>query len=909
MRMKVSDMKSTFCIVSLVTLALMPAQADESTRVFPHPDRIRFDSQCFTIDGKDVFLYSGEFHYFRCPKPLWRERFQTIKNAGFNCVDTYVPWNLHEREMPSGLDDFSKVDLTDLEDWMNMAEEFGFNTIIRPGPYICAEWDAGGFPQWLLTKKPDDYTGRLWLRSDEPTFLAWSRHWIEAVCPVVVPHQITNKQPGELGVIMFQVENEYDYMGNAGNVFSDQVKINHLKTLAEASRAGGIDVPLVTCWTKQVRGSSDPVVSQIFDTCNFYTRWDVEGWLDKHLPKLHREQPDAPLMVMEMQGGWFSGVGGKLSEEQEGVDAKQINNLTLYAFQHGLTALNYYMLFGGTNLENMGGRDMTSSYDYNAPIREWGGVGDRYQCVRAIGLMLQEHGENLARTEAEPCDVETSQDDVQVAIRRAKDGSRYLFVRTPQHTESREGSAKVKVGDTVIPFDYELGPFGSKILYLPTGVTDPDRGEWLPKPAPPIERPADLPPAVEITSAQRRSDPGPSKWTRVPQGASLQEMGVYDSDFVYYRTQNGGDDEYPILQIEFNRHDDVVAQLGKKVVQNDSKSDGSALFDVDGSDAALLLYEDCGHAHFARDFEFLNGITSASFLCRNLPEGQSIEGWEILGIDSMEDRIEGQPGYEIVRTKERPEVQPDFEGGDWKPVAVDKLDTTQVGTDMTAVFRTTLKLSQQDFRKGNLELRFGRIDYRGWVFVNGELVGEANDWSKAHVFDVTTKMHVGRNVIAVVVWNEGGGGGLGQPSLVRGARIPADLAYGRPAGIEQQWWKADLDEKEWETIRIDGEIASDEAALTWYRMAFSVQAPKKGVWVPWHLKLNAKGNGFIYLNGHFIGRYWQAGPQYRFFLPECWINFGGDAVNHLAICLRPLDKDVSIQSAVVEPYRDYAEKR
>src|SRR5271169_5044537 len=113
-------------LVALLLGALTLAGAEPSPRPFLHPDRIKYDGHCLTIDGKDMFVYSGAFHYFRCPKPLWHDRFQKIKDAGFNTVETYVAWDWHERQMPSGLNDFSKVDLTDLDDWLKMAEDFGF---------------------------------------------------------------------------------------------------------------------------------------------------------------------------------------------------------------------------------------------------------------------------------------------------------------------------------------------------------------------------------------------------------------------------------------------------------------------------------------------------------------------------------------------------------------------------------------------------------------------------------------------------------------------------------------------------------------------------------------------------------------------------------------------------------------
>src|SRR5437762_3320659 len=87
------------------------------------PDRIRYDRQCLTIDGKDTFVFSGGFHYFRCPKPLWHARFEKMKQAGLNTVETYVPWNYHEPLPPANPNDFSKLDLSELDDCLKMAED------------------------------------------------------------------------------------------------------------------------------------------------------------------------------------------------------------------------------------------------------------------------------------------------------------------------------------------------------------------------------------------------------------------------------------------------------------------------------------------------------------------------------------------------------------------------------------------------------------------------------------------------------------------------------------------------------------------------------------------------------------------------------------------------------------------
>src|ERR1700677_4639879 len=143
---------------------------------------------------------------------------------------------------------------------MRMAhDEFGLFTIIRPGPYICAEWDGGGFPRWLLTKVPAGS-----LRTDDPTFLAWSRHWMKAVCPVIAAAQVTRRPPGHGGVIFVQLENEYDIYSE----IPESQRAPQLRALYEAAIAGGIDVPLFTCLTQQCRSSSDPELGQVFDAVN-----------------------------------------------------------------------------------------------------------------------------------------------------------------------------------------------------------------------------------------------------------------------------------------------------------------------------------------------------------------------------------------------------------------------------------------------------------------------------------------------------------------------------------------------------------------------------------------------------------------------------------------------------------------
>jgi hypothetical protein len=873
-------------------------QADaQSARPFIHPDRIRYDGECLTIDGKDVFIYSGAFHFFRCPKELWHDRFQKIKDAGFNTVETYVPWNWCERQMPAGLDDFSKADLKDFDDWLTMAEQFGFYIIVRPGPYICAEWDTGGFPQWLLTKAPKTPPpGEGWLRSDDPAFLAWSKHWYDAVCPVIAKHQITRKAPGQPGVILVQVENEYDFPN-----FSEDVKINQVKALAGFARADGIDVPLITCWTHPIRGKTDPVLRQIFDCCNFYPRWDVDGILPA-IQELRREQPDAPLATTELQGGWFSNVGGTLSENQDGVTASQINNLTLFVIQNGETILNYYMLFGGTNPDDRAARWVTTCYDYNAPIREWGGVGDRYQVVRAIGFMLQKHGVSLARSQAVTNSVTASQKDVTVVERRALDGGRYFFIRTSQHQEPRQGTATIKesAGDSSeVVINYQLEPFGSKILYLPSGVNDVGQGQWLPEAAPAIERPAasDLPAGITIASAKMRTDPGPKHWTKLKAGETLARAGVYDSHFIFYSGKVSCATATN-FEVKYPDGDSVLVAINGKPAECISHSGSCSIFALPaGRNAIELFYENHGFDNGGKAMAQQGGIIEAGTTRDAFAEGTAVSGWRMQVVSG---------------TTNRPEIESDFDDGSWGKVAVDNEDANQLSPNQDAVFRAVVNLTPAELSGEKMVLSFKRIDDLGWVYVNGVQAGTTTDWSQAYSFDVTKELHPGRNIIAVVVQNIGGGGGIGKPELNAalensGGQAVALRLFGRPAGDEKEWWAPDLNDKHWESVPINETARQDNSALTWYRMNFSLPSQQTGVWVPWRLRLMAHGNGFLYLNGHPLGRYWDVGPQHDFFLPECWLHFG--STNNLTLDLRPTEHGVGIQSAEVKPYDGFAEKR
>lgn len=745
--------------ILIIFFFLFSALAKAQNNGFPYPERIKFDNHCLQIEGEDTFIYSGAFHYFRTPKELWADRFRKIKEAGFNAVETYIPWNWHEKEMPSSPEDFSKLDLTDLTDWLNMAESFGFYIIVRPGPYICSEWDGGGFPQWLMQKRPKSINREAWLQSDDPEFLKWNQHWYEAVCKAVYPYQITKKQKGEPGIIMFQIENEYERV----NWFPKDMKRKYLEDLTIFTRQNGIEVPIFTCWTTESRNVKDGPLKGVFDFVNVYPKWSISKRFGGLVDQQIKDQPNDPLMSAELQGGWYSEVGGQLSKDMDGVAPVQTQNIALYAIQRGFSLINFYMLVGGTNFDDWASRETTTTYDFAATIQENGGVGDKYRRLKGIGNMLKEHGTKIVRSEQIDIDLINTDSLVDITLRKAKDGSCFFFVRTEARDRSHFGNVIVREKDgTAYSFDYELEPFGSKVFYIPAGNKDVKGGVWYPQLTAPLVRPVNLPDTVKFNSIQYKADQLPSKWVKLKSGEVLDKYKIYDRHYIYYKL--------------------------------------------------------------------------------NIPEGKVLT----LGII----------GDKLVNNSKADEVLVQANGAILNPISKD---------EKTVSFKIPEHASYVNllFENRGLHHHTKRIVEDNWF--NGI------KWAKVDDKEIQVEF--------ASVEKERG------------------LSYSQ----------LPLVSKEWENSKIG--ISHTNELMTWHRVEFDLPEKQDGVWTPWQLIIKAKGNGFIYLNGKCVGRYWNEGPQTVYFLPECWLNFGKAKKNVITISLRPIDGEVKIDALSVVPDKFSAEYR
>jgi Glycosyl hydrolases family 35/Beta-galactosidase jelly roll domain len=861
--------------------------------------RITYDKQCFTINGKDLIIYSGAFHYFRCPKPLWPERFAAIKAAGMNTVETYVAWNWHEQQPPTDVDDYSKLDMTDLSDWLKMAiDDYGLNVIIRPGPYICAEWDGGGYPQWLTTKKPANFQG-MWYRGDDATYLAWCKHWFTAVAKVAAPWQITHQPEGKPGIILWQIENEYNYDRHPATV-----KLHQLQALAHDSRDLGIDVPLLTCVTSDPLFRSDPfLMANVWDTRNEYPKFNMTGFVGE-LDHEEVYQPDKPRGITELQGGWFAQVGGKLSDQQ-GFNDAHILHITLLAWADGITSTNYYMMFGGTNSGDWAAHGITTTYDYDAPVRESGGVDARYLKVSAMGHFLADHGAELARTTPQKITT-NAPTDVRAIMRQAADGSRYLFLFNNSQAEEKHGT--LTVNDN-LQVQYDLGKFDAKILYLPAGVTDASAGQWLPKPVDPPQRPTSVPATIVIDKFSRQSDPGPQQWQPMVADGGVEGVGIYDRRYVYYHATvpAAADDKPRALLIKPDLSDSLIAEVdGKRLSTIQSNVDTTA-FDLSPLGTAggtiTLLYENPGRPNGGEGMEAPCGPLELKIVNRSsiVP---ALHNWLM----------------KIVSDDGTADVAANVDDSSWQKIdASTRLGSVTNGQKI--VFRNHIARSEDDLKSENTVVSINRLAGPAIVFVNGKQVGLSDVPNISLKIDASAQLQQGDNVVALIMSTPPRRGeparGVEMVSATpqstdTGGSVIAWNMSGQPAGVAGQWWLSQFDDSGWESAAPSHEKESTppgQVGLTWYRMKFDLPAADPHVWIPWNLNLDASGNGFIYLNGHFLGRWWQIGPQRSYYLPECWLNFGPGQSNVVTMCLRPTDTAAKLNSAEVSPQQNLSEIR
>ena len=311
----------------------------------------------FLLDGEPLRILSGAMHYFRVHPDHWADRITKARQLGLNTIETYVAWNAHA---PTE-DAFDLTGPLDLGRFLDLVAAEGMYAIVRPGPYICAEWTNGGLPGWLL-RRPG-----VGIRRDEPAFMAAVAGYLRHLAPVIVPRQIDRGGP----VILVQIENEYGAYGD------DKA---YLQRLVDLTRDIGVTVPLTTVDQPTDEMLAAGSLPRLHRTGSF------GSLATQRLQTLRRHQPTGPLMCSEFWDGWFDDWGTPHHVTEVASAAEELRAILAAG-----ASVNVYMFHGGTNFGLTNGANdkgtyqpVTTSYDYDAPLDEAGNPTAKYWALREV---------------------------------------------------------------------------------------------------------------------------------------------------------------------------------------------------------------------------------------------------------------------------------------------------------------------------------------------------------------------------------------------------------------------------------------------------------------------------------------------------------------------------------------------
>lgn len=840
--------------------------------------RIAYDALSMLIDGKRTVIRGGAFHYFRLPAPeLWKERLIMIKRAGYNAVDLYFNWAFHSPA--KGIYDFGGV--RDVDRLLDLCEDVGLYVIARPGPFINSEVDGGGHPAWLLREDVHLRCLENGGYVDSPAYRQYAGEWYEQIVPRIVRHS---------NVILFQIENEY---GNA------DTGSGYMLFLRDLARRLGVTVPLIHndlwkqgCWRDivDIYGVDDYPVS------SFKHDWRGDAstlaGLDSLAEVKHRYCPRSPLAIFELQGGWFDPWDGRgYDDVRRRLGPENMNLATWSAVAQGTTVYSHYMFIGGTNWDHVGAPPVHTSYDFAAPVTEWGGVSARYDAAKAIAMPIAAF-EDIVAQSVPTADVQASVPDLLYQARSAG-GAHLAFLRNFS-ADTRETTLTAG-GATHGPFT--VGPWDMRLALLNAPFAA-----------------ARVTSTSNVLTAMHRENQhllvlvgaGVTRWTlpascRVLRDeASSRVDGTtvttsYDGDGWKDVVFSSGGHRYRALYVP--APGDVWRAGDFLIVGASYVGDGQ----TKGGVTDLPRYQ--MRVQTAGPKETTIRIYSLGFVGR----AEVNDEMEF----ATEDSLGGYLRFDLPRPPEvtLPALGPWRVQQALEPTAAERATSWRL-----LATGETLEMDRLGIEKG---FACYRAVYRGpmasiglairhnaAVYLNGRFVARLDNYQSESNDSAPESEHVepvqvalppalqkeGENSLVVLVESLGHNKGfLGNERLPRGilaVQADRDLAWNVrttfPCAADAP--RPDFDDSGWPAVEDLGAAAPGD--LLWARTRFSLDLPEH-CFAPLGLRLDGVADkAHIYLNGVLIGRDWSVSAHRCFYLPEGVLNTHGENVLALLVWRR-----------------------
>ena len=895
---------------------------------------IAYDAHSFIIRGKREFLIGGEFHYFRTPNELWEDRLIKMKRSGANLVTTYIPWNWHEPV--EGQQRWTGD--ADLVRFVELCTKHGLFLVVKPGPYCCAEWDFGGHPDWLLSKKI-----RLRVLNDQ--YLEYVRAWYKKVAEVISPYLATKGG----NIICIQVENEYDHLMEYGEEkISKQDAITYFMRLGKMMEEFGIDIPKFANEAGFLRG-----LGNIIDTRTYYPNIPLfQYWMYQHnyfdgkIQAAKAGQPNCPTMILELQVGWFAQFGRPLYVAP--VHLTESVSKSVVAL--GASLLNYYMYVGGTTFPFWGcrgniwdilprGSGTATTFDFGgSPIREWGEfMPGRIDFLRALSRFTQDYktlvlesdngddlkvvaggeGVRMVRPgDSEPdTSVRSETENFKVITRKL--GSQYLLCVRNLSAEDKTVDIGWAAGGEPVFKGLEVKSRETHLL--PVGVQVPDTNITIVKST------------SELLFAERINGHSLFGLYGKPGRAGETVLNVPASDVQVLsgEVQVGGNGQATLSYVHDGVH--VLQVRGHRLFILDQDLAGK----IEELEGGLVITD----AYYVRDIHQEGNQITLKTAMRNgsknaflFFDGRGLADVQVAGspVPFENGPAAGQASFVYRNPKQRPvklewkgdwriqpdtdEAQPEYNDQGWKelpaPISLEEAGLLQHGY---VWYRGEFELPA-DVEDASLEYPGNDCD-RQHVFVNGRHVWEGI--TETQHIGFCHAMKPGRNVLAVMYENffhskshphEGAirkYSGIMKPVIVKGrtksgstftCEVARFKAREQLAGILGGYTSLGFDDSAWQAVPPSHKYVMDEqlGTIVWMRRTFTYQC-KKGWDVAVRLTIpDGKERALIYINGHAVGQYEAAGPQHEFYVPAPFLQ----KENVLAVVLE------GPRSALVEPVLD-----